>query len=172
MPSQARAEQRDVTMYHFSRQIVPVGEELRAKDGPHLPPMIEQMLEATRPRGKIGRAEAVFVVAIPDFTRFGLPFDQGYIHIVEAIGQVDKHDVSWIGTLQLRHHPSKDPMLKKFSLSNSSLSDDELCLSYWEGRAGKSPAWEYLARRATVLELYWAHPVEKRLTEGGWQRPV
>jgi hypothetical protein len=69
--------------FHISREKLPLGAELRAKGGPHIDDEIEACLEKARPNGKLARADAIYMLDHADFSKSGVPYEEGYVHLVE-----------------------------------------------------------------------------------------
>ena len=71
------------TYFHISREKLPLGAELRAKGGPHIDDEIEACLEKARPNGRLARVDAIYLLDHADFTKSGIPYEEGYVHLVE-----------------------------------------------------------------------------------------
>jgi hypothetical protein len=147
--------------YHMSPKKLELFAVLRPSDKPHLDPAIEKLLECHRPNSSISRSEAVYLSETEEASRHGLPYDEGYVHLVEAIGEVQRRDNYWIGQLQARHHPNpRLARLKDKSLDH--LSDEGIASRYFAGEASRKPNWEIVARSAKVKSLVCDHAVQVR----------
>lgn len=134
--------------FHISQDKLAVGTELRSKGVPHLADAIEDVLESLRPEDKLSRSAAVYLLDHADFSKSGVPYEKGYVHLVEPVGAVQKHDAVWIGRIQRRKRFEK---FAKTALPPRDLPDAQLASNYWSGEATPHPEWEYLAASARVV---------------------
>ncbi len=111
--------------------------------------IVEEILNRYRPVNCPDRGDSVYMREDREFNAVGVAFYEGYVHKVEAIGNVYQRDTTWIGMLQMRHH--KVAVLRKDKCPE--LSDAELAEKYWNGAASKTPAWEWVANQARVIEV-------------------
>ncbi len=81
------------------------------------------------------------------FGAAGLTYDEGYIHAVDPLGDMERRDLVWTGILQMRHF--KDPRFRRDLRPD--LSDEQIADNWWAGAASEKPDWEYVAREAVVL---------------------
>ena len=143
--------------FHISQHKLPVGTELSAKGVPHVQEEIETILEKSRPGENLSRADAVYMLDHTDFSKCGVSYRQGYIHVVAPVGTVHKHDSHWIGRMQRRR------IYEKHARSASAprdLPDKDLAAGYWSGRPSSEPSWEYLAASARVVKYHCEEMVE------------
>lgn len=147
--------------YHMSPKKLELFTVLRPSGKPHLDPAIEKLLESRRPNSSIPRSEAVYLSETVEASRHGLPYDEGYVHLVEPIGEVQRRDNNWIGQLQVRHHVNpRLARLKDKRLNH--LSDEEIASKYFAGEASPNPNWEVVAKSAKVMGIVGDHPVQVR----------
>jgi hypothetical protein len=92
--------------FHISSDKIPIGTGLKGKGAPHVQDEIEAVLESRRPADKLSRSEAVYMLDHTDFSKCGVPYEQGYVHVIEPSGVVQKLDGHWIGRMQRRNGPS------------------------------------------------------------------
>ena len=146
--------------YHMSSQKLDDGSDLK-NPGNNLPDSrIENILENKRPSDCIKRSDAIFVSTSKDFSKHGLPYDQGYIHRVSVSGQTSKHDNAWIGELQRRHTtPENVKECLKPLEDAKSMSDEDVAAKYWKGCESTKANWEILALDVRVVECVSTEPV-------------
>ena len=53
-----------------------------------------------RPNGKLAPADTIDVPDHVDFSKSGVPYEEGWVRIVAPQETVQKHDAQWIGRLQ------------------------------------------------------------------------
>ena len=148
-------------LYHMSPNKLELFTVLSPPGKPPLNSTIEELLDRHRPNSSIPRSEAVYLSETVEASRHGLPYDEGYVHLVEPIGEVQRRDNYWIGQLQLRYHPnSRLARLKDKTLDH--LSDEEIVIRYFAGEASPNPNWEIVARSAKVMSLVSDHPLQFR----------
>lgn len=146
------------TYFHVSREKLPLGAELGAKGGPHIADEIEAYLEKARPNGKLARADAIYMLDHVDFSKSGVPYEEGYVHLVEPHEPVQKHDAQWIGRMQRRRWWKRHAKLTE---PPKDLTDEQLAAGYWSGDAsGDKGEWEYLAGSARVVGHHSDEPVQ------------
>jgi hypothetical protein len=131
-----------------------LGERIEARGGFHVDPKVEQFVESRQKPNQLDRSKAVyFRDDDKDFSSLGLPYDEGFVHVVEPIGTVERRDVSWLGELQKRMH--NNPMVQNAGAENrrefAGLSNEELADNYLSGVLSNSPVLEYLAEAVTVV---------------------
>lgn len=147
--------------YHMSREKLPNGTPLKVKGAFHVEPKVEDILSSRKPDECVPRSESIFLSPTPDVRTQGLTYDEGYLHIVEPSGRIERRDNSWIGELQKRHHANeKIRCLRDSMLSN--LTDDDLADNYWRGTASNNPTWEIVAEAAVITDLVSDNPVAVR----------
>jgi hypothetical protein len=112
-------------------------------------PLVEEILEQRRPADCPDRGDSVYMREEREFSTVGVTYDEGYVHEVEPIGEVDKRDLAWIGVIQRRHH--KNELLRKNEYPT--LSDTEIADKYWSGEASDKPLWEWVATEAKVIDV-------------------
>jgi hypothetical protein len=112
-------------------------------------PLVEQILARRRPADCPDRGDSVYMRVEREFSTVGVTYDEGYVHEVEPIGKVDKRDLAWIGAIQMRYH--KNQRLRKNEYPE--LSDDEIADRYWSGEASDKPLWEWVAKKAKVINV-------------------
>jgi hypothetical protein len=152
---------KEKILYHVSPKKLDLFTVLAPSGTPHLDPAIEALLDSCRPDSSIPRSEAVYLSETPEASRHGLRYDEGYVHLVEPVGDVQRRDNNWIGQLQIRHHTnSRFARFKDKRLNH--LSDVEMATKYFAGEASPNPNWEIVARSAQVKGLLSDHPVPLR----------
>ena len=145
-------------LFHMSKTRLPIGTILECRGFPFVEIKVEEILSNVRPNNCIGRESSIFMSASRDACKKGLIFDEGYLHVVEPIGRVEKRDINWIKELQLRHHRNSifhkkvDPALKN-------ISDEEIANRYWQGISSAVAEWEYVSAAARVIELVSESPI-------------
>ena len=161
-------------LYHMSRAVLAIGDEIKGDGGDKIDRRIEDELQARKPAGMLSRRDAVYARPAPDFSRCGI-MDAGYIYRVRPTGAPQRHDLNWLGPLQMA-------LLKQKYLSQyperfkdyPDWTDDlveECCSAYWSGTESDSPVWECLAPAFTVEEILSDRPVNVTETRGGWPPP-
>lgn len=155
--------------FHISAAPYLIGQEVPGNGRDKIDPRIEDALEATKPDGMLSRRDAVYFRPGPDFSVCGI-VNAGYIYAVEPVGNVQKHDLMWIGEMQKALLKEKYPDRAYFQCYPD--WDDALiekcCDAYWKGTASDSPVWEYLSPSFTVAEILSDKPVIASATKGGW----
>jgi hypothetical protein len=146
----------------------PVGFKLQKKGGPHIAPDVEAILARHRKDGQIDRAEAVYFAETPEFSALGITYDEGFIHIVEPVGETQRRDQAWLGELQLRHHKNHE-LIRRLSApvrvrrkEFDGVSDQVLCENYFSGVLSSNPVIEVVATGATVAGYHLETPVRVR----------
>jgi len=126
--------------------IFPLGTEARE---------LEECLERNRPACCLQRDGCVYMREDRDFSRMGLSYAEGYVHVVEPIGPVQQRDVTWIGHLQLLLNPSADirALSEAQRMRRHGLTNDELAQKYWQGSGSPAPHWEHVTSSAKVVEV-------------------
>lgn len=154
--------------YRMMRDKKHVGFQLRPSGETHLGREIEEILERYRRPGQLGRANAVYLAETPEFASLGLQYDEGFIHVVEADGEVQRRDQAWLRELQFRH-PTNQELAQRLARSIKAirqefeaLSDQELCESYFSGRLSLNPVVEVLAPIGIVVGHRTAGPTRVR----------
>lgn len=112
-------------------------------------PDVEHILEKHRPAGKDDRGNSVYLREDKDFSKTGVPYNEGYIHTVHPIGEPEQRDLVWTGILQLRYitdeHIRKD--------LRPDLTDDQIADKWWSGEGSETPHWEWVAKKAAVVDV-------------------
>jgi hypothetical protein len=110
----------------------------------------------------------MFFAETPEFANLGVQYDVGYIHFIEPVGDVQRHDQAWLGELQLRHHKNKE-MVRRMDAANRTrrkefegMTDRVLCENYFSGALSENPSIEVVAKGATVTGYYSEEPVRVR----------
>jgi hypothetical protein len=141
---------------------------LKPKGWPYLAPDVEAMLSNYRKEGQIDRAGAIYLAEAPQFSALGIPYDEGFIHIVEPAGETQRRDQAWLGELQLRHH-KKEELLRRLSAPTKArrkefdgMSDQVLCENYFSGAMSNNPVVEVVATGGTVVGYHSETPVRVR----------
>ena len=134
-------------------------------------PRIEAELEKRRPCDMLSRRDAVYARPISDFSRCGI-VNSGYIYRVHLNGKTQRHDLSWIGPMQMallkqKYAGTLSEGMKKHPDWTSELVE-RCCANYWAGADSGEAVWECLARSFTVLEALSDQPVTVGATKGGW----
>jgi len=138
--------------YHVSRRELPVGTQLVPSGKAPLALPIEDALEKRRPEQMLSRKAVVYLAPNREFNLYGQV--GGYVYRVQPEGQVDVHDVHWIGELQ-RSAQKRDmtfPPDHYMDWTDKTLTF--LCAHYWWGEASDRPVWEYLTPSATILKVF------------------
>jgi hypothetical protein len=145
--------------YRMSQKKLELGKPVQGTGALHLGAELEKLLEQQRPDECISRTDCVFFSDNEDPKKHGLPYDYGYLHVIEPVGPVQKRDNYWLGQLQTRHHPT---LSWRQDLSIADLTDKKLADKYWKGEPSNKPNWEMVARSATVMEYASEEPVQVR----------
>ena len=153
--------------YHMSQNRHAVGDVLHGNGKPKVDPIVEDYLEQKRPKTCLSRLNAVFTVAVPDFTRLGLEF--GFIYCVDVAGPEQIHDTYWLGRIQTLRISDKRRKIIPFLRSKWEPAHlDPLCEKYWSGERSEQPFLEYLTTEATVIAILSSDPIPAQTT-GGWK---
>ena len=141
------------TFYRMAVDRHPVGYPFKATGRKYLGDEIEALIEAHKPAEFLSRAAATYLSASEDVSRMGLDYDEGYLHVVEPVGLVERRDAAWLGELQRRLPISavhavlpKDERLARFT-------NDEIAKNYVTGKPTLEPHWEHLASEAIVTAV-------------------
>jgi hypothetical protein len=86
--------------YHMSANPLVVGTEIHGNRKDKVDPRIEAELEKRRPSDMLSRRDAVCARPISDFSRCGIA-NSGYIYRVHLNGKTRRHDLNWIGPMQM-----------------------------------------------------------------------
>lgn len=157
--------------YHMSADPLAVGAEIPGNGRDKVDPGIEAELEKRRPSEMLSRRDAVYARSISDFSRCGI-VNSGYIYRVHLNGKTQRHDLNWIGPMQMAL--LKQKYAGKLSEGMKKYPDwtDELvercCANYWAGAESGEAVWECLAQSFTVLEALSDQPIAVGATKGGW----
>jgi hypothetical protein len=143
--------------YRMMKTKHPIGFKLEPKGEPHIDPDVEAILAKHRRDGQIDRANAVYFAETPEFSSLGIPYDEGFIHIVEPVGETQRRDQAWLGELQLRHHKNQELIRRQSAPLRArreefeGRSDQVLCENYFSGVLSSNPVIEVVATSATVV---------------------
>lgn len=135
------------TYKRMSKDEVEVGNVFKGRGEAIVDQDVEDILEDARPAGALSRIECTYMREDEDFSMMGLPYTYGYVNEVEPVGDVQKHDVAWLGAIQKRR--IKDPRFKKDLYPG--VTDKELAERYWSGEPTEKPDWEYVAKEARTV---------------------
>lgn len=159
-PSRTRAvnteQHESVVHYYLMRpDKIPVGEHVRPTQKQIVSKEIDELLKETMPVDHRSRHDSVFVMAEPEFSRAGLTYDKGFVHIVKPSNLRGPYDYNWIGVLQSR---SGDYTLSPARMSEISryggLSDEQIAEKYWNQEESQFPFREFLASEAEIVS-HW-----------------
>jgi hypothetical protein len=154
--------------YRMMRDRRPVGFHLRPSGELHLGETVEGLLERYRRPDRLSRANAVYLAETPEFASLGIPYAQGFVHVVEAEGEVQRRDQSWLRELQFRHHRNRQligrlsPRIMLARREFEEMSDQELCESYSSGRQSSRPTVEVVASGGIVVGHQSQEPTRVR----------
>ena len=81
----------------------PVGFHLQPSGELHLGATIEELLERYRRPGRLSRGHAVHLAETPEFASLGIPYNEGFVHVVEVEGEAQRRDQAWLRELQFRY---------------------------------------------------------------------
>lgn len=140
------------TYYRIAKKQHPVGHVFSGQGSFPLAdrfPRVEEILEGRRPRTSLSRGDSVYMREVRDFENVGVTFNDGYVHEVVPDADVQRRDLYWIGVLQRRYIEDERFRANLEPL----LSDNEVADRYWSGAASPKTNWEWVARRATVIEV-------------------
>jgi hypothetical protein len=154
--------------YRMMKTKRPIGFKLEPKGGPHTDPAVEAILARYRKDGQIDRAAGVYFAETPDFSSLGIPYDKGFIHIVEPIGEPQRRDQAWLGEIQLRHHKNAQ-LISRLSAQTRArrrefdeMSDQVLWENYFAGVLSRNPTIEVVGTGARVVGHHSETPVRVR----------
>jgi hypothetical protein len=112
-------------------------------------PHVEEIFERRRPKDKDDRGHSVYLKDDKDFSKVGVTYDEGYLHTVDPVGEVEQRDLVWTGILQKRY--IKDSRFQKNLRPD--LSDDQVADKWWAGEGSETPNWEWVTKEAVVVEV-------------------
>jgi hypothetical protein len=90
---------------------------------------------------------------------------RGFVHVVEAEGEVQRRDQSWLRELQFRHHRNRELISRlpsQVTLARrefEEMSDQQLCESYFSGRQSSQPTVEVVAPGGIVISHQSLEPI-------------
>ncbi|HJP67633.1 MAG TPA: hypothetical protein VJ846_01930 [Sphingomicrobium sp.] len=157
--------------YHMSANALAVGAEIPGNGKDKVDPRIEAELEKRCPSGMFSRRDAVYARPISDFSRCGI-VNSGYIYRVRLNGKTQRHDLSWIGPMQMallkqKYAGQLSAGMKKYPDWTDELVE-RCCTNYWAAADSGDAVWECLAPSFTVLEALSDQPIPVAATKGGW----
>jgi hypothetical protein len=146
-------DNRSGPFYRMAQEKRDVGFSFKGTGSKYLGEDIETLLEENRPADRLSRSEATFVSASQDVSKMGLPYREGYLHVVEPVGKFEQRDTAWLGELQKRRpvNQTHASLIKDARLGH--LSDEEIAEKYNTGEPTAKPEWEYLTSEAIVLKV-------------------
>ncbi len=151
--------------YRMMRERRPIDFHLRPSGELHLGETVEGLLEQYRRPDQLSRANSVYLAETPEFASLGIPYVQGFVHVVEAEGEVQRRDQSWLRELQFRHHRNRELVSRLHSQvalgrrEFEEMSDQQLCESYFLGRQSSQPTVEVVAPGGTVVSHQSQEPI-------------
>jgi hypothetical protein len=74
------------------RERRPVGFHLRPSGELYLGGTVEGLLEQYRRPAQLSRASAVYLAETPEFASLGIPYVEGFVHVIDAEGEVQRRD--------------------------------------------------------------------------------
>lgn len=142
--------------YHVSREMLSIGTRLYSGGSPMIKDQVSMKLEEARPPvGHWPRHKSIYMVAEPIFTRLGVTYDEGFVHIIAAANVYGPYDIFWIGVLQYRLDDSLSARVRNGLRHRYNKFDDlsvaQLALNYWSGIPSDDCRWEYATDAAEVL---------------------
>lgn len=142
------------TKFYSIRKISLLKEDIVRGDGrgplERLSFRVEEILEGYRPGHCFGRGFSVFMNNKRDFRFLGIPLQNGYIHEVVPVGEVQIRDVNWVGYLLQRFSPLA---ASSSNLASMSMTDREFVENYWDGQPTNAPMWEFVSETAIVRNV-------------------
>lgn len=109
--------------------------------------LVDAILEKYRPKGPPKRSESVYLLEDRNFRDVGIhTYKEGYVHEVEPITDVRRHDLNWVGALQRRYSTKL-----KLKDEYPHLTDQQISENYWNEVATSKPQWETVTKEAKVV---------------------